>query len=87
MKMKRILKEKSKFIAILFMAFFFLSDTVLPHSVYGDGYISEMQLGDNHMTSRNVGRQWIYKKMNGRLYRRLYDYTNEKWLSDWILVG
>ena len=29
---------------------------------------------------------WKYKKINGKVYRRLYDTKNKKWLTDWILV-
>ena len=25
-----------------------------------------------------------YKTINGKLYKRLYDTTHEKWLTDWI---
>ena len=28
--------------------------------------------------------EWRYKVINGKLYKRLYDTTNEKWLTDWI---
>lgn len=28
--------------------------------------------------------KWYYKTINGQLYKRLYDTTNEKWLTDWI---
>ena len=28
---------------------------------------------------------WHYKKQNGKKYRRLYDTSNKKWLTDWIL--
>ncbi len=28
---------------------------------------------------------YIYKTENGKLYRRLYDFVNQKWLSDWEL--
>lgn len=28
--------------------------------------------------------EWYYKKENGKTYRRLYDATNEVWLTDWI---
>ena len=27
---------------------------------------------------------WKYKLINGVLYKRLYDYTNKKWIGDWI---
>lgn len=28
---------------------------------------------------------WYYKTVNGKTYRRLYDETYQKWLTDWIL--
>lgn len=28
---------------------------------------------------------WYYKEENGKGYRRLWDATNQKWLTDWIL--
>ena len=28
---------------------------------------------------------WYYKEENGKRYMRLYDATNEVWLTDWIL--
>lgn len=28
---------------------------------------------------------WYYKKENGKTYRRLYDATHGKWVTDWIL--
>lgn len=27
---------------------------------------------------------WKYKVMHGALYKRLYDYTNKKWIGNWI---
>ena len=36
------------------------------------------------VTARKPITRWYYKTINGKLYRRLYDATNEKWLTDWI---
>lgn len=30
--------------------------------------------------------RWVYKNIDGKLYKRLYNYTTDKWMSDWILV-
>ena len=35
--------------------------------------------------SRAAQLVWYYKQENGKKYRRLYDATNQKWLTDWIL--
>lgn len=31
--------------------------------------------------------EWKYKMENGKLYKRLWDKTQKKWLTGWILVG
>ena len=31
--------------------------------------------------------EWRYKTENGKLYRRLYDLTNHRWLGSWELVS
>ena len=34
--------------------------------------------------ARKAITEWRYKVINGQLYKRLYDTTHEKWLTDWI---
>lgn len=29
---------------------------------------------------------WRYKTENGRVYKRLFNYSKNKWIGDWILV-
>lgn len=36
------------------------------------------------VTARKPITRWYYKTINGKLYKRLYDATNKKWLTDWI---
>lgn len=28
---------------------------------------------------------WIHKEENGKIYRRLYNYSTGEWIGDWIL--
>lgn len=44
--------------------------------------VSETNSQDN---SRSAQLVWVVKEENGKKYRRLYDATNEVWLTDWIL--
>lgn len=30
--------------------------------------------------------EWIYKKFNGKLYKRLWNASKGEWLTDWIVV-
>ena len=36
------------------------------------------------VVARKAITEWRYKVINGQLYKRLYDTTNKKWLTDWI---
>lgn len=31
--------------------------------------------------------QWRFKVENGKIYRRLYNYSTANWVGDWIYVG
>lgn len=39
------------------------------------------------MVVRANSREWKYKIIDGKLYRRLFDATNGKWIGEWELVG
>lgn len=36
--------------------------------------------------TRSSKREWVFKVMNGHLYKRLYNYSTGRWESDWILI-
>lgn len=44
-----------------------------------------MSIEDGTADIRATQYQWYYKEVNGKTYRRLYDATNQKWVTDWIL--
>jgi len=31
-------------------------------------------------------KQWVFKKENGKLYKRLYNHQTTRWETDWIYV-
>ncbi|MCI8635456.1 MAG: hypothetical protein HFJ05_07635 [Eubacterium sp.] len=31
--------------------------------------------------------RWVFKIENGKKYKRLYNYTTQTWVGNWILVG
>ncbi len=41
----------------------------------------------NPITPRSDLIVWRYKSFNGRLYRRLYNETQKRWIGDWEPVG
>lgn len=42
---------------------------------------------DTSAIARKPKKVWIYKEENGKRYMRLYDATNQVWLTDWILCA
>lgn len=41
---------------------------------------------DNTPQYQNNAIRWRYKKKNGKLYKRLYNYSTKKWIGKWIQV-
>lgn len=37
-------------------------------------------------SSRSATIGWRYKRVNDVLYKRLYDYSSNSWIGDWIIV-
>ena len=31
--------------------------------------------------------RWVYKTVDGKTYKRLYNYSTNEWIGDWILVS
>ncbi|MDE7309628.1 MAG: hypothetical protein K2N61_13395 [Lachnospiraceae bacterium] len=42
---------------------------------------------DNSVSARSSKKVWVYKEENGKRYMRLYDATNQVWLTDWIVCA
>lgn len=48
---------------------------------------AEYTMYNEYASTRSTTYRWVYKKENGKKYARLYDATNERWVTDWILCG
>lgn len=75
---------KKKFIIILVMlcSVAFMNLWTVP--VFASESLVESRISTEFQTSAaTIG--WRYKNENGKLYRRLYDYTNQKWIGEWEL--
>lgn len=42
---------------------------------------------DNSVSVRSSKKVWVYKEENGKRHMRLYDATNQVWLTDWIVCA
>lgn len=47
---------------------------------------SENIESDTEISPRKPNIGWRYKAVDGRLYKRLYNYSTEQWIGDWILI-
>lgn len=71
---------KSLLISLLF-AISFLSSNM---PVYAKGNIPSICQTEHPLTPRADKKEWKYKKINGKLYKRLYNSTRKKWEGPWI---
>ncbi len=37
-------------------------------------------------SSRSATIGWRYKRVNDVLYKRLFDYSSNSWIGDWVIV-
>lgn len=44
-------------------------------------------LQENEITPKADKIEYVYKIINGALYKRLYNYSRNEWVGDWILVS
>lgn len=70
----------------LFGTVLFLSLFVTPvTNVSADSIASKQTVGINLEPQADI-IEWRYKVENGKLYKRLYNYSKEKWIGNWILI-
>lgn len=60
---------------------------VSPYTVFAEvEYVNKIEKVNLDFV-RATKTVWKIKMVNGKVYKRLWDVTNRKWLTDWILVG
>ena len=51
----------------------------------GTAFAQEKEVAVEKSSSRADVIKYVYKVENGKLYRRLYNYSKDTWLGDWEL--
>ena len=69
---------KKVFYATIFICFILLSNT-LPCDAS-----QQIAIKATEVEVRADKIVWKYKLINGKLYKRLYNATNDTWIGDWI---
>lgn len=74
---------------VVFSVLFLLSllSTALPVSAFAKEDSHILFSDDFGASSKTEDIQWRFKIENGKLYKRLYNYSTHTWIGDRILVG
>lgn len=54
-------------------------------AAYAQSPVVDNIIASIEIETRAANIDWVYKPENGKIYRRLYDFTNQKWIGDWVL--
>lgn len=84
--MKHNLKRKTWFCAATLLGASVLMTPV--SSVYAEDVVvvEDANVDSPDAETWSSKREWVYKVIDGHLYKRLYNYTTNSFESDWILV-
>ena len=61
------------------------TETVIAAECVNQGDISYESNSTKDTIAEKIG--YVYKTVNGKLYKRLYNYSRGEWIGDWILCN
>lgn len=71
---------------LLFTTAILLSLSITPSmNVFAKDHISNNENQSQICVPMSENIDWRYKVVDGKLYRRLYNYSLSQWVGDWIL--
>lgn len=79
--------KKKMNIKIFIMLFLFIFTILYPYETINAKQMTPNTSSEISSVTRTNNLVWKYKIINGKLYRRLYDQTQDKWIGDWELVS
>ena len=74
------------FLSMMFVSFGFVNDiqaSVQPRECSVPQTIYYAMPGEEDISPYADDIRWVYKTINGVVYRRKYNYTKQVWLGDW----
>lgn len=83
------MKEKSKKI-LLSLAVLSIGAMMLPMDAFAQSQAANTSMITQESSSEGYHLnaqiiEWRYKTVNGKMYRRQYNYSREKWIGEWEL--
>lgn len=75
-------------IKVLILCLLFNSCITLPANAsdYSEPFESSSHFSKENISTYTDKLVWRYKMINGKLYKRLYNSSRNRWETDWILV-
>ena len=80
------MKNRIKKIFLICFSVMILETQVVPVYATPVEQVVFYEEAENSIEPRTDIKEWIYAEINGSLYKRLYNYTRNRWEGDWILV-
>jgi len=77
------MKKSVRFFGALLIGVVILEGTGVVAYAYDPPHISDI----GEVSPRSDIIDWRYKTENGKMYKRLYNFTTYEWIGEWILVG
>lgn len=75
---------KNKIFILSSIAFIMLNNNFTTYSSYNTEYPEVSYHIETD--SKESCTRWVYKTINGRQYKRLYNYSTGEWIGNWIPV-
>lgn len=71
------------FLSLMFVSFGFVNDMQTLECSVPQTIHYAMPQGDDTISPYADDIRWVYKTVDGVLYRRKYNYTKQVWIGDW----
>lgn len=78
-------KKILAFYCVAALSFSALTSSILTTNTL-DAIIPQYASSDANISPQSDDIGWRYKTVNGKKYMRLYNYSTNQWIGDWILV-
>lgn len=73
---------KNKLILFTYLLVFLASAPVFPEISYNSTASSDVSFQNSDERNSNI--RWVFKTINGKSYKRLYNTATKQWIGDWI---
>ncbi len=84
---KRITKTIPYLFSLIFLLSMVISTSIISQAAYIPSPMILDSSDDSSIMPASDDIRWRYEIKYGKLYKRLYNYTKDQWIGDWILAS